>query len=253
MAEGTTLFDVHCHLHAEELFQELEAVLMKAQAKNVQVIAVSMDLASSRRTLAITRQNVEVYAAVGLHPWNVESLSQVDAVATLLHESREEITAIGEVGLDHTFVKEPQRWKIQELALEQLTGLAKEFNLPLITHGKGFETGLVEFLIDHDAEDVVLHWFVGSEKAVKRALEAGYYFSITPAVLFQAKLRKVVELVPLDRLMLESDAPVRYKKLQGTPSVVSFVATEIARIKQVSEEQVARMTTQTAKQFFRIS
>ena len=252
MAKGPTFFDVHCHLHEKELFQELKAVLRKARAKNVKTIAVSMDFTSSKCSLDIARKYDDVYAAVGLHPWSVETLLQVKAIANLLRETRDEITAIGEVGLDHAFIKNPQRWKTQELALEQLISLAKEFKLPLICHGKGIETGLVEFLIEKEAEDVVLHWFVGNEQTVKRALEAGYYFSITPAVLFQAKLRKVVELAPLDRLMLESDGPVRYKNLQGTPSVVSLVAAEIARIKQVSEEQMARTTTQTVKQFFRI-
>ncbi|MFQ5819587.1 MAG: TatD family hydrolase [Candidatus Heimdallarchaeota archaeon] len=246
-------FDVHCHLHEGELFHELEAILIRARANKVNIIAVSMDLTSSKSTLDITRQYDDVYAAVGLHPWNVKTPSQVKLIGNLLQENQDEITAIGEVGLDHTFVKDPRLWIDQEFALEQLIALSKEFSLPLITHGKGFETGLVEYLIGHEAEDVVLHWFGGSETAIKSALKAGYYFSITPAVLFQKKLRKVVELAPLDRLMLESDGPVRYNKLLGEPSIVSLVASEIARIKKVSEEMIARTTTKTAKQFFRIS
>lgn len=252
MQQKAKYFDVHCHLHAEELFQELEAVLMRAKANKVKVIAVSMDLTSSKCTLDIARQYDNVYSAVGLHPWNVKTPSQVNAIATLLQKNKDEITAIGEVGLDHTFIKDPQLWIAQESALKQLIALSKKFSLPLITHGKGYETGLVEYLIGHEAEDVVLHWFGGSEKAIKSALKAGYYFSITPAVLFQKKLRKVVELAPLDRLMLESDGPVRYNKLLGEPSIISLVASEIAHIKQVSEELIARTTTKTAKQFFRI-
>ena len=253
MSEKSILFDVHCHLHAEELFQQLEAVLSQARTKNIHVIGVSMDVDSSRQTIEIARRNPDVYAAVGLHPWNVETSTPVEAIAALLRARRKEIIALGEVGLDHTFVKDQKRWKAQELALEQLIDLAKTFKLPLITHGKGVESGLVEFLINAGAEEVVLHWFVGSEPAVTQALDAGYYFSVTPAISFQTQLRKVVELVPLNRLMLESDGPVRYKKLQGQPSVVPLVAAEIARIKQVSEEEVVKMATQTAKQFFRIS
>jgi len=252
MCEKPIFFDIHCHLHAEELFRHLDSVLGQARAKNIHVIAVSMDENSSRRTLEIARNHPDVYAAVGLHPWNVETPQQMEAIATLLRDNQNEIIAIGEVGLDHTFIKNQKRWKAQELALEQIIELAAKFNFPLITHGKGFELGLVKFLIDSGAENLVLHWFMGSEKAVKLALDAGYYFSVTPAISFQKQLRKVVELVPLDRLMLESDGPVRYKKLQGKPSVVPLVATEIAQIKQISEEKVGKTTTQTAKQFFRI-
>ncbi len=245
-------FDVHCHLHADELFQELETVLLRAKANKVKIIAVSMDLTSSKCTLDIARQYNEVYAAVGLHPWNVKTPSQVKLIANILQEYKDEITAIGEVGLDHTFIKDPKLWLGQEFALKQLIALSKEFSLPLITHGKGFESGLVEYLIGQKAEDVVLHWFVGNETAIKSAIKAGYYFSITPAVLFQKKMRNVVELAPLDRLMLESDGPVRYNKLMGEPSIVPLVASEIARIKKVSKELIARTTTKTVKQFFRI-
>ncbi|MFQ6125144.1 MAG: TatD family hydrolase [Candidatus Heimdallarchaeota archaeon] len=253
MQQEAKYFDVHCHLHAEELFQDLEVVLMRATAQKVKVIAVSMDLTSSKYTLDIARQYDNVYSAVGLHPWNVKTPSQVKAITLLLQENLDAITAIGEVGFDHTFIKDTQLWIAQESTLNQLIAMSKEFNLPLITHGKGYETGLVEYLISHEAEDVVLHWFGGSETAIKSALKAGYYFSITPAVLFQKKMRKVVELTPLNRLMLESDGPVRYNNLLGEPSIVSLVASEIAQIKQVSKELIARTTTKTVKRFFRIS
>lgn len=93
-------FDVHCHLHEGELFQELEAVLIRARANKVNIIAISMDLTSSKCTLDIARQYDDVYAAVGLHPWNVKTPSQVKLIANLLQENQDEITAIGEVGLD---------------------------------------------------------------------------------------------------------------------------------------------------------
>ncbi len=252
MSEKNILYDVHCHLHHEKLYRKLEMVLLKAQKNKINIVAVSMDADSSRCSLNIAKQYNGVYAAIGLHPWQVNNVSQVEEISDILQESRNDIVAIGEIGLDHTFIKDSKLWKIQEQALEQLIALALRFDLPLITHGKGVESGLVEFLIDHGAENVILHWFLGDEKTIKRAIAAGYYFSITPAIIFQSGLRLVVDLVPLDRLMLESDGPVQFKKLQGSPSVIPIVAEEIARIKHVSLDHIERMTTQTARHVFRI-
>ncbi len=124
MSEKNILYDVHCHLHHEKLYQKLDMVLLKAQANKINVIAVSMDPDSSRCSLNIARQYNGVYAAIGLHPWLANNLSQVEEISDILQESRNDIVAIGEIGLDHTFIKDSKLWKIQEQVLEQLIDLA---------------------------------------------------------------------------------------------------------------------------------
>ena len=125
-------------------------------------------------------------------------------------------------------------WTKQEEILTHFLEFARQHKLAVNLHGKDAEGTLFRILSQYELR-VQVHWFAGSPELIKEGIKRGYYFSVTPAVLYSEKMRRVVELVPLDHLLTESDGPVTYKgqtSFTGEPALMETVVREIAQIKQ---------------------
>jgi len=252
------LFDTHCHLSFEPLCQEVPAILQRSRDAGVKSwITVGTDIKDSEKAVALAEQFENLYAAIGLHPHEAQSLT-AEALNRLRQLAENpKVVAIGETGLDfhYNFSKQPDQIRAFVAQLK----LAAELNLPVIVHSRNAFEQTMELLQQYGPADrpVVLHCFSGSAEQLRQVLARGYYVSFTGLVTFKnaSGVREAARQVPLDRLMLETDCPymspepMRKQKI-NEPALMVHTARYLAELKAVELEQLAEATTANARSFF---
>ncbi len=248
--------DTHAHLADPRLIEDLPAVIERAKAAGVQrIISVATTLDDARQTLELTRRYDGVFAAVGLHPGEVPNVSMCDMKQLALLASEPKVVAIGETGLDYYRGKENERTQ-KDLFWAQLE-LARQRDLPVVIHNRAADDDCLEILRQARPRGV-MHCFSGDEKFAFDCLEIGLLISFTGILTFKnaGPLRAVAGKVPLDKIMLETDAPylapVPYRGKRNEPALVPHIAAVLAEIKGVSVEEIARVTTKNAECLFRL-
>lgn len=246
------LIDVHNHAN---LYMNLNQILEEAYANEVEkIIGVSMSKISLERIMEISNYYDEIYPALGIHPEEVamnENIEgELNSVIDYIRENEKKIVAIGEIGLDHHFVKDKELYPLQEKIFISMLELAQELKLPVNLHTKGAEQEIFNILPSYDIPDVNIHWFSGPEKFLDIGIERGYYFSITPAISYSPAVKKIVSKVTKDQLLLESDGPVKYHGEVGTPAMIRSVLTKVAQLKEVDSKQLEAQIEENTKRIF---
>lgn len=238
--------DNHCHLHE---FEDLLDVLLRANAANVDyIIGVSMDIPSFLKTTEIAKQHESVIPAIGIHPWNApKCIDDTDKVRKLLPHRG----VMGEIGLDHHFIKNQDEWDSQLKIFETLLEIAEEKEASVIIHSKGAESETINILETFNIKDVIFHWYTGPENLLSWIIDKGYFMSFTPALHYSPKLQNFVKRMDLSLILTESDGPVNYRKKRGEPASVIEVVERIAQIKGLDKVETQRVIFKNFKNVFR--
>ena len=246
------LVDAHAHLADAAFDGDRGEVLARARAAGVaRVVTVGETPADARRILELARRHPEIAPAIGLYPTILDREALAEIVA-LARERRDELVAIGEVGLDRWKVQDPAERELQlELFLAQVD-LARELDLPLNVHSRSAGRYAIEALVERGARRVLLHAFDARPATVRRGVEAGFYFSIPPSIVRSPQKRRLAALVPLDRLLLETDSPVLGpdRERRNEPANLLLALDEVAAIRGIPREELARATTENARRLF---
>ncbi|MHA1377020.1 MAG: TatD family hydrolase [Candidatus Helarchaeota archaeon] len=249
-------FDVHCHL---AIYSNISKIVTRAKNYKITIIAVSMDLVDNKKTLELAEKYDNVHAMLALHPFspisrNSPNLKDAKKVAKLIENNVDRIVGIGEIGLDHYYLKEERFYPIQNEVFTLFLEIAEKYNLGISVHGKNAEREVFDFLKPRNIDPIVIHWYSGPQDLINEGVNRGYYFSITPAVLYSAKHRVVTEKVPIEQLLTESDGPVNYKiknkAITGEPIHVIDVVSEIAKIKGLERKIVEQKLFLNAKKLY---
>lgn len=254
------LFDTHSHLNDDRFSADLDDVVARAEEAGVRAVVVpGYDLPSSERALELAGRYTVCYAAVGIHPHEASSATDaaMDRVRELAREDK--VVAVGEIGLDYYY--EHSSRDLQKEVLERHIDLARELGLPVIVHDRDAHSDVVEVLRRSGAREVggVMHCFSGSWEVARECLNLGFYVSFGGPITFKnaRRPREVAARVPLDRLLIETDAPYLtpepHRGKRNEPAHVSLVAAEMARIRNMEPEDVARATWDNACRLFRVS
>ena len=254
------LIDTHCHLTFDELSGDIDTILARSNAAGVtEWITVGTDPQENQKAIEFAERFENMYAAIGIHAHDAKSVTE-DTIQELKKLAQhEKVVAIGETGLDYHYnlsLHQDQR----RVFAEHLK-IAAELNLPIIIHcRKAFEETM-EILQQHsrDLKGVVFHCFSGSPEQAKIVLDKGYYISFTGVVTFKnaEKPRRVASIVPLDRLMLETDCPymspepMRKQKV-NEPALLVHIAGFLAELKGMNFADFAKTVTATSKAFFNL-
>ncbi len=246
------LIDVHCHAN---LFLTLDKVIEDAKKVGVEkVIAVAMSSISQERVLEIARQYNEVFASLGIHPEEVkmnENLEkQLDSIITLIKKNKQDICAIGEIGLDHYFVKNRELYPLQKTIFEKMLLLAQDLKLPVNLHTKGAEKIVFDTLPSYNIPNINIHWYSGPEKFLNLGMDRGYYFSITPAISYSPVVKKVALNIDKEHLLLESDGPVKYSGKIGVPAMVKNVLKSISTLKEINSDELEKQIEENTRKIF---
>lgn len=246
------LIDIHCHAN---LYLNLDEVLEDAKKAGVEkIISVGMSHLSLERVIEISENNDMIYPALGIHPEEVKMNEKIEdnlnSVIEYIRNNEEKICAIGEIGLDHHFVKNKDLYPLQRKIFEEMLSLAQELQLPVNLHTKGAEQEIFDLLPSYDLPNVNIHWYSGPEKLLSLGIERDYYFSVTPAISYSPPVKNVVNSVDKNNLLLESDGPVKYSGKIGTPAMVKNVLTKISNIKNIPKEDLEKQIEQNTKKIF---
>jgi TatD DNase family protein len=247
------LIDSHCHLDAKWFGNDIPAVVQNAKQNEIEAIITStIDINITKTTNMVQRYPNYIFWALGLHPPGVNP-QNVKAIMKLIDKHKSEIVAIGEVGLDYYWVKEEKLREQQKIAFIDFIRLAKELEKPIVIHARDAQTDTIDILEEHDAKNVLMHCFSGNEKEAKRIIANKWLISVPTSVVKRQVHQTMAKLVPLDLMLLETDAPyLSPAKGRNEPANIRISAQKIAELKSVTFEEVARTTTTNARVFYRL-
>lgn len=257
--ESPMIFDSHAHYDDGAYAQDRDALIASLVFKGVEYV---VNVGSSVRSLSWVMNMVEkhdnVFGAIGIHPDDAFSLNDeiFERMAKLC--DHEKIVAVGEIGLDYYWDSTPH--DVQKHWFRKQIALAKEKGLPVIVHSREATEDTFNLLKEEKAEEVggVIHCFSSSAEMAKRYVELGYYIGVGGVVTFKngKKLKEVVEAISLDNILLETDcpylAPTPFRGKRNDSSLIKYIAEEVALIKNVTVEEVLKVTNMNAKKLFKL-
>lgn len=245
------LFDTHAHLNFNVYKEDSPKVLQRSLDGGVWMINVGSQYSTSKRAVEMAEKYREgVYAAVGLHPIHVRE-EEFDYEKYKELAKSKKVVAIGEVGLDYKPEYASFKEKQKDVLRQQIK-LAEELNLPIIFHCRMAHQDLLEIL--NSKLNGVIHCFTGSLEEAKRYMDMGFYLGFN-GIIFKLNLDEVIAKTPLDKILIETDCPYLtppQEEGRNEPIYVKYVAEKIAKIKGLSYEEVAEITTKNAKKLFKI-
>lgn len=267
MKEESEVFltDTHAHLASERFSGQVDEVLRRSRAGRVgRILSISCDIGDSETNLTLAENRPGLFASVGIHPCYVHEPGPPDWRERLNDLSRHpKIVAIGETGLD--FYHPPEdgssiaAWRgKQEAVFEEMLALAQSRDLPVVVHSRESTTAVLDVLDRFPQVRAVLHCFVGTAGEAERALAGGHFLSFTGVITYpkSGEVREVAARVPLDRLMVETDspylAPVPFRGKPCEPAMVVHTCNRLAEIHDLSQEEMAGITSRNAGLFFRL-
>jgi len=251
----TSFVDSHCHINFPELYQNIDSILSKMSSNKVtHALCVSVTLDKLPDIFKIANTYAHIFASVGVHP-DYEDIEEptVEELCRLAKENK--VVAIGETGLDYFRVQGDLTWQRDRFRTHIKAAI--QSNLPLIIHTRNAAEDTLKIMREEGANQVggVMHCFTESLDVALEAIKLNFYISFSGIVTFKnaTDLKEVVKAIPLDRILIETDspylAPVPYRGKINDPSNVIHVAEEIAKLKNISVEEVGQITTQN---FFKL-
>ena len=253
-----TFIDTHAHLYDERYDDDRADMIARAEAAGVtQIISMGDTMAASAQVIADAEQYPALYAAVGVHPESACVLTDAECAQLLTWAKHPKVVAIGEIGLDYYWEKDPQVRAMQrELFVTQLD-IARVAGLPVCIHDREAH-GDTLAILKVEGRDLtgVLHCYSGSLETARELWKMGYYIGIDGPLTFKnaAKLPDIVREAPQERLLIETDspylAPVPKRGKRNEPAYVVHVAAKIAELRGESVEEVAAYTTENARRLY---
>lgn len=262
------IFETHAHYDDAQFEEDREELLGKMQSAGIgRIINVGSSIESSKASLEIARKHDFIYAAVGVHPSDIEGLNE-ETFAWLRQQTPwEKTVAIGEIGLDYYWDKEPEVQERQRYWFRRQLELARETGLPVIIHSRDAAEDTMDYLREFHSETLtkeshmaenpgVIHCYSYSPEMAKEFIKMGYYIGVGGVVTFKnaKKLVKTVEEIPIERILLETDcpymAPEPNRGTRNNSLNIPYVAAKIADIKGISVEEAERITEANARSVF---
>ena len=250
------VIDSHSHLEVKGFDRDRDAVVERALQAGVEaIVTVGTNLKDCRKAIALARQYPSVYAAIGIHPHDSKDIGveTYDALRELARQDK--VVAYGEIGLDFYHNHSPRQVQIRCFG-EQLE-LAREVGLPIVIHDREAHRQILEMLSGWQAGGVI-HCFSGDYNMARICLDRGFYISVPGTVTFEKAqpLRNVVRRIPLERLLVETDAPFLtpdpHRGKRNEPAFVVHTARKVAEIRGISLEEVGTVTSGNVKALFGI-
>jgi TatD DNase family protein len=256
----SSLVDTHCHLDMEAYHNDLDEVLERAFAVPLsRIVSIGINVTSSAKCIELARRNNRVAATIGIHPHDVDSLTDQDyrALERLYRDNIAYVHAVGEIGLD--YYRHYATTTNQKRHFRRQLDMAHDWGLPVVIHNRDADDDLLEILshaksLDHGG---VMHCFSGDMGLAAKVLDLGLKISLTGVITFKKseRLQEVARTIPLTAMVLETDgpflAPQPFRGKRNEPAMVALVAKKIADLRHMDIAEVARQTTQNAETLFR--
>jgi TatD DNase family protein len=250
------LTDSHCHLFYDEIFQDIDNILIRSKNLGVnRFICVGTNINDSLLSLDISEKFENVYCSAGIHPHDSQNVDKdyIQQIELMMRSKR--MIAIGEIGLD--YFRNISSKKSQIKVFNELLQLADNINKPIIFHNREADQDIIDILSSYPNVIGVSHCFSSTLSTAKKLLDLGYYISFSGNLTFKnSNLPSVAKYLPLDRLLVETDSPYLspepFRGKPNEPGRTRYVAEKLAEIHNISFESIAEQTTKNINKLFSI-
>lgn len=252
------LFDTHTHLNADDLYDDTETYIQRAQESFVSYMAVvGFDRTTISRSLELSEKYANLISVVGCHPTEAKHYDINFEKDLLDWLDRDKVYMLGEIGLDYYWDDSPR--DVQAKVFRRQIAIAKELHLPITIHNREASLDCYKILKEEGIPEAggIMHSFGGDSEMVKRFLDLGMHISFSGVLTFKKSIevREAAKIVPHDKLLIETDAPylapVPKRGKKNEPAYVKYVAETLAEIKELSVEEIAELTTRNAMNLFK--
>ena len=253
------IFDTHAHYDSSAFNADRDQVLRALPEEGVSlVVTLGCDLKSSRASMDLAERYDHVYAAVGIHPGDCAGTTEADFETLRQLAQYEKVVAIGEIGLDYYWQDNPPK-EFQQWVLRRQLELAIELDLPVSFHDREAHGDSLAIVLEYPELRGAFHCFSGSPEMAEELLKRGWYLGFDGPVTYKNAKRapEVVAITPLDRILIETDAPyltpVPFRGKRNDSRYLPYVVEQLAQWKGISPEEMARITVENGKRMYRIS
>ena len=250
-------FESHAHLYFEHYDEDRDKLITELLFSEIEgIINVGVDIETSYKSIKLAEKYENIYAACGLHPTDLKSNSDHDIKELRELLKHDKVVALGETGLDLYWDKVPLETQ-RKYFIKQLE-LALEEDYPVIIHSRDAEQETLKVINEvSDKYSGIFHCYAGSTETALELIEKGFYISFTGNITYKNNDREeVIKALPLDKLLLETDSPfltpVPFRGKRNDPSKLRYIAQKIANLKNISIEEVAKVTSDNTRKLFRL-
>jgi TatD DNase family protein len=238
----TWLFDSHIHLSDPVYDEDLNHILKGMETMKIKACCVSMDCTNSKRTLEIAKQSNLILPFIGIHP---ECASDdLDQMTNLILDNIDIISGIGEIGLDPTYVQSNEDKKNQTLVFESLLSIAEKYQKPVSIHSRKSLDDVFEIMTSYKTKNALLHWFDGSKKQLRTAMDMGFFVSFGPVMIYANDKQTLLTKTDEDKILVETDGPVRFSRCFEMKSAqIGFIPSVIFCSSKILNKQYDEMTS----------
>ncbi len=249
------LVDVHCHLNFDQFSSDRDEVIQRAKDANVVAIINSgTEYETNIQTLELAKKYNIIKASLGIYPTYVQDLTEEDFQRDLkfIKEHKDEIIAVGEVGLDYHHTTDQKLQKIQQDRFHTILEELNKLNKPFVLHTRKAEKDVIDIVESKGIKKVDFHCFTGNYKLVKRIIDNGWCFSIPPNIIRMLHFQGLVGMAPLFQLLTETDAPYLSPppKQRNEPAFVKITVQKIAELKNMDEHEVENIIFMNYQKLF---
>jgi len=204
------LYDAHIHLSDAEYQNDIDLVINSMQKTGIQACAVSMDNQTSKTTLELAQKSNHILPFIGIHP--EKASDDLDLMLELIKHNANNITGIGEIGLDKTYAKSNEDFARQKLVFTKLLESAEKLCKPVSVHSRTTLDEIFEILPSYNISGFLLHWFAGSKKQLRVAMDLGCFVSYGPVAVYSQDKQVLISNTTPDKILVETDGPVRFSR-----------------------------------------
>ena len=249
----TILVDAHVHLTDEEFSVLLPHIVDMLRSLNIKAVSVSMDMVTAKKNMELAGSFSDVVIPfVGIHPWSANE--SIEDFYGFVSSNVSKIVGIGEIGLDKKYVADGEEgYKRQRQVFESMLSLAEKLGKPTSIHSRGSVDDVLDMLQSFKLKGVLLHWFAGSKKQLKRATDMGCYVSYGPVLVYSEDKKSLLLDTPREFVLVETDGPVRYAKCfedkAALPSFLPSVAFAMARTLNMDYQDACDILMQNSQKY----
>ena len=248
-------FESHAHYDDERFDEDRDTLLASFPAEGIEtVVNASSDIKSSKASIALSEQYPFFYAAVGVHPHEVENITEADIDELRELSKHPKVVAIGEIGLDYYYDLSPR--DLQRHWFKRQLELADELKMPVIIHSRDAAQECFDIIKNSNVRNGVIHCYSGSAEMAEEYIKMGFYIGVGGSLTFKNNKKGVetVERIPIEKILIETDspylAPVPYRGKRNDSRLLKYVVERISQIKNIPENDICNITKNNAQNLF---
>lgn len=248
-------FESHAHYDDERFDEDRDTLLASFPAEGIEtVVNASSDIKSSKASIALSEKYPFFYAAVGVHPHEVENITEADIDELRKLSKHPKVVAIGEIGLDYYYDLSPR--DLQRHWFKRQLELADELKMPVIIHSRDAAQECFDIIKNSNVRNGVIHCYSGSAEMAEEYIKMGFYIGVGGSLTFKNNKKGVetVERIPIEKILIETDspylAPVPYRGKRNDSRLLKYVVERISQIKNIPENDICNITKNNAQNLF---